>query len=140
MDRKEFLVTVGKTAALAGLVYCVGCKKYSDSPTSAPPPGKVDFTLDLTTHSNQSLNSIGGSVVTNGIIIGRVSQSEFVAVASACTHQGTTVQFQLPENQFYCPNHGSTYSLNGTVTGGPAPASLVKYNTSLTGTNLRVFS
>jgi len=138
MDRKDFLVTVGKGAAFAGLVYCIGCSpKNTDVPTA---PSGVDMTLDLTLHANQPLNTIGGSVVTSGIIIGRVSQTSFVAVSSACTHQGTTVEFELPQNQFFCPNHGSTFALNGSVTNGPAAKQLTKYNTSLEGTNLRIYS
>ena len=69
MDRKDFLVTLGKGAAFAGLVYCVGCTKNTDSPTAAPI--SVDLTLELTLHSNQPLNTIGGSVINSGIIIGR---------------------------------------------------------------------
>ncbi len=138
MKRKDFLITAGKGVAFAGLAYCIGCKKNTDSPTA--PQTNVDITLDLTLHSNQPLNSIGGSVVNSGIIIGRVSQSEFVAVSSGCTHQGTTVQFQLAQNQFFCPNHGSTYSLDGTVTRGPAQKSLTKYKTTFEGTNLRIYS
>ncbi|MCK9211099.1 MAG: Rieske 2Fe-2S domain-containing protein [Ignavibacteriaceae bacterium] len=138
MDRKDFLVTIGKGAALAGLVYCVGCSpKNTDNPVA---PSNVDVTLDLTLHANQPLNTIGGSVVNNGIVVGRVSQTSFVAVSAACTHQGTTVEFQLQQNQFFCPNHGSTYTLDGVVTQGPAQQSLTKYNTSLSGTNLRIYS
>lgn len=138
MKRKDFLITAGKGVAFAGLAYCIGCKKNTDSPTATQT--SVDMTLDLALPSNQPLNEVGGSIVNNGIIIGRVSQTEFVAVAAACTHQGTTVEFQLAENRFYCPNHGSTYALDGTVTNGPAPNSLTKYNTSLTGNKLRIYS
>ena len=138
MDRKEFLVTLGKGAAVAGLAYCVGCSANgNDVPTA---PNNVDMTLDLTQSSNSPLNIIGGSIVTNGIIIGRSDASSFVAVSAACTHQGTTVQFQLNNNRFYCNNHGSTFALDGTVTMGPAGRALTKYNTSLNGNNLRVFS
>jgi cytochrome b6-f complex iron-sulfur subunit len=138
MDRKEFLLTIGKGAAVAGLVYCAGCSQNSYVPTA---PSNVDFTIDLTQAANQPLTSVGGSIVTdNGIIIGRTGASSFVAVSSACTHQGTTIQFQLNNNRFYCPNHGSTYSLDGKVTNGPAEVALSKYNTSFNGTNLRVYS
>lgn len=138
MDRKDFLITVGKSAALAGFAYCIGCSpKDTDVPTA---PTDTDITLDLTLHANQPLNTIGGSIVNGGIVIGRVSSTSFVAVSAACTHQGTTVEFQLPQNQFFCPNHGSTYALDGTVTQGPAQRSLTKYNTSLSGTNLRIYS
>lgn len=139
MDRKDFLITVGKGAALAGLVYCVGCSpNNSDSPIAAPT--NIDITLDLTLHANQPLNSVGGSIVNGEIVIGRVSTTSFVAISAACTHQGTTVEFQLPQNQFFCPNHGSTFALDGSVTQGPAQKSLTKYNTSLNGTNLRIYS
>lgn len=138
MDRKDFLITVGKGAALAGLVYCIGCNPNTDNPISAP--SNVDMTLDLTLHANQPLNSVGGSVVNGGIIIARLSQNSFTAVSAGCTHQGTTIVYQPQQNQFFCPNHGSTFTTDGAVTQGPASKSLTKYNTSLTGTNLRIYS
>jgi len=138
MDRKEFLLTLGKGAAIAGIAYCVGCAANgSDVPTA---PNNVDMTLDLSQSANNALNTVGGSIVSNGIIIGRTGTSSFVAVSAACTHQGTTIQFQLNNNRFYCNNHGSTFALDGSVTNGPAARSLTKYNTSLNGNNLRIFS
>ena len=138
MDRKEFLVTLGKGAAVAGLVYCVGCaSNNTDVPTA---PRNVDMTLDLTQSANSALTNVGGSLVNNGIIIGRTGSTSFVAVSAACTHQGTTIQFQLNNNRFYCNNHGSTYALDGTVTNGPATRALVKYNTTFNGNSLRIYS
>ncbi len=138
MDRKNFLLTLGKGAVVAGLVYCAGCaSNNSDVPTA---PTNVDMTLDLSLSQYSALNNVGGSIITNGIIVGRTSTTSFVAVSVACTHQGTNVQFQLNNNRFYCPNHGSTYSLNGNVTNGPAARSLTKYNTSFSGNILRIYS
>lgn len=138
MDRKDFLLTLGKGAAVAGMIYCVGCAaNNSDVPTA---PSNVDKTFDLTQSNYSALNTIGGSIVDNGIIIGRVNATTFVAVSSACTHQGTTIQFQLNNNRFYCNNHGSTFALDGSVTNGPASRSLVKYNTTFSGNSLRIFS
>ena len=138
MDRKEFLVTLGKGAAIAGIAYCVGCAANSnDVPTA---PSGVDKTFDLTQSSYSALNTIGGSIVDNGIIIGRVNATTFVAVSAACTHQGTTIQFQKDNNRFYCNNHGSTFALDGTVTNGPATRNLVKYNTTFSGNSLRIYS
>jgi cytochrome b6-f complex iron-sulfur subunit len=138
MDRKDFLLTLGKGAAFAGLAFCVGCNpNNTDVPTA---PSNVDFTLDLTQSANQALTNVGGSVVTNGIIIGRTGTTSFVAVSAACTHQGTTLQFQLNNNRFYCDNHGSTFALDGSVTNGPATQPLHKYNTSFSSNSLRVYS
>ena len=139
MDRKEFLVTLGKGAAVAGIAFCTGCSvNGSDIPTA---PSNIDMTLDLSQPANSALNTVGGSKVTdNGIIIGRTGASSFVAVSSACTHQGTTVQFQSNNNRFYCNNHGSAFALDGSVTLGPANRPLTKYNTQFSGNSLRIFS
>jgi cytochrome b6-f complex iron-sulfur subunit len=50
------------------------------------------------------------------------------------------VVYQGADNRFFCPNHNSTFSNTGAVTAGPATAPLARYNTALSGTNLRVFS
>jgi thiosulfate dehydrogenase [quinone] large subunit len=48
----------------------------------------------------------------------------FLAFNATCTHQGCPVSFVGPG--FHCPCHGATYDQNGQVTGGPAPAPLIK--------------
>ena len=139
MDRKEFLVSLGKGAVTVCMAcYLASCGANSnDIPTA---PTNVDFTLDLTQSANQSLNNVGGYIYKDGIIIGRLSQSEFVAVSEYCTHQGTMVTFQKNNNRFYCPNHGSTFKTDGTVINGPANRPLAKYNTQFSGNSLRVYS
>lgn len=139
MDRKEFLIKFGKGTAAAVAFTCLGGCSESEGITAPPTPTNVDFTLDLTESANSSLNNIGGSLIRNGIVIGKVSQTEFSAVSQACTHQGTTVQFQQSNNRFHCPNHGSNFNLNGGVINGPATSPLKKFNTELNGNLLRVF-
>jgi cytochrome b6-f complex iron-sulfur subunit len=63
----------------------------------------------------------------------------YIAVSSACTHQGGTVGYNAGNNNFVCPNHGSVFNANGSVANGPASQSLKQYTTTLTGSNLRVF-
>lgn len=138
MDRKEFLATLGKGAAVAAALYCVGCSANSAAPTE--PAANVDFTLDLGQSAYQVLQSTGGSVYKDSIIIARVSQTEFVAVSQICTHQGSTIQYDSANKRFHCPSHGSNFSLDGSVINGPAGRALVKYNTSLSGNSLRIFS
>ena len=139
MDRKEFLASLGKGAASVCMAcYLASCANNSTSIPTAP--SNVDFTLDLTQSPNQNLNNVGGYIYKDGIIIGRLSQTEFVAVSEYCTHQGTMVIFQKNSNRFYCPTHGSTYDINGNVTNGPANRPLAKYNTQFSGNSLRVYS
>jgi len=139
MDRKEFIISLGKgTAAVCMACYLSSCYNNEDSVPTAP--SNVDFTLDLSISANQALNNVGGALYKDGIIIARINQTSFVAVSQACTHQGTTIQFEASNNRFHCPNHGSNYRTDGTVINGPASRALVKYNTEINGTTLRVYS
>ncbi|HTY37243.1 MAG TPA: Rieske 2Fe-2S domain-containing protein [Bacteroidota bacterium] len=138
MDRKEFLAALGIGAAsLAGLSLFPACQ-VSDPVSSAPT--NVDFTLDLTDPANSALKSNGGYIYKNSIIVARTTSSSYVAVYSACTHAGATVMFDGSANRFHCPAHGSNFSTTGSVINGPATQALHQYNTSLTGTSLRVYS
>ena len=138
MTRKEFISQVGNGVAFLIVPACItsltGCSEKSTVPAA---PTNVDFTLDVSTGA---LSSNGGFLVKDGIIIARTNTGGFLAVSAACTHEGTTIQFQGSTNNFRCPNHGSTFNTAGQVTVGPAARSLAVYNTSVTGTSLRVFS
>lgn len=138
MERKEFLQQVGLTSAAIFATYCLGgcTKDNSDAP---PPPSAVDFTLSLSDAANAPLNTPGGFIYKNGIIIARTLAGAYIAVSQACTHQGATVEFQPNNNRLFCPLHGSLFQINGAVISGPASGSLKAYNTALNGNNLRVF-
>jgi cytochrome b6-f complex iron-sulfur subunit len=136
MNREEFLRKFG-SAALLG---CAGCGLLACGDEEIMAPTNVDITLDLTSNQYTALNNVGGSVSTNGIIIVRLSSTEFTALSRACTHQGTAVTYRTTQNDLHCSNHGSRFSTSGGVLEGPARRALTKYNTELTGNSLRVFS
>jgi cytochrome b6-f complex iron-sulfur subunit len=140
MDRKDFLSQVGVGAAAFLAPICLGgiagCGKSSkDSTPSAP--SNVDFTLDV---SSGALASNGGYLVSQGILVARTNSGTFLAVSAACTHEGTTVNYNAANNNFVCPNHGAKFSSSGMVTLGPATTNLKSYNTSLTNSTLRIYS
>jgi cytochrome b6-f complex iron-sulfur subunit len=137
MERKEFLSLLGLTATALVCGPLFGCNA-NDQVTA--PPANIDFTLDLTNAQNSALKSAGGYLYNNGIIVAHTVKGDYVAVSSTCTHAGGTVQYVPGGNDFYCPNHGSNFSTTGTVINGPASTSLTKYNTSLNGNSLRVYS
>ena len=140
MDRKEFLFTLGKgTVAICAAGYLASCVSPT-SPNVPSAPSNVDITLDLTQPANSALNNVGGYIYSNSLIIARISQTEFAAVSSICTHQGNTVYYDSPGKEFHCPAHGSNFSTSGSVINGPAGSPLKKYNTTLNGNLLRVFS
>jgi len=138
MKRNEFLTALGVSAGTVIFApFLASCSKNSSVIGTG---GTVDFTLDLTQPANAALNTIGGSVLNNGVIIAHPSAGTYVALSSSCTHQGTTINFNSASGRFICPNHGANFSTTGSVLVGPATRSLTKYNTLLTGTSLRVYS
>jgi len=143
MERKEFLSILGVGAAAIACGQCfTGCKK-NDAVTNdavTNPPTTVDFTLDLTNPAYAALKTNGGYVYNSGVIVARTASGSYVAVSSTCTHAGGTVQFDVNNSLFHCPVHGSNFALGGSVLNGPAGSPLTKYNTSLSGNSLRVYS
>jgi cytochrome b6-f complex iron-sulfur subunit len=142
MNRKEFFLRVGFAASAALIPACIGglaasCSGTDDSSGGVQPPKVVDFTVEV---SSGPLSINGGFLVSNGIIIARTLIGDFLAVSVACTHQSTNVDFNPSANIFICSNHGSQFTSTGIVVKGPADRNLTKYNTSFSGTFLRVFA
>jgi len=146
INRQEFLQLFGLGAAGLLASACLGGCGMSGSgaapsPVSPPAAGTVDFTLDLTATANASLQDPAvGYVYGNGgsIIVAKTTAGGYVAFAAACTHQGTTVNFNTSQQRFICPNHNAVFNLSGGVVSGPAPSGLKQYTTALTGNSLRV--
>ena len=141
MDRKNFISSVGMSV----VAVCTGClaacsKSGSNSGTTggATAPTGFSFTTDL----GSELINIGNSKVSNGVIVVRIASgsdpASFTAVQVACTHQGTSINYNSGQGQFVCPNHGSVFSTSGSVVQGPASRSLTKYTVSITGNTLIV--
>lgn len=66
------------------------------------------------------------------ILVNRGTGTQFYALSAQCTHAGCVVPtFGSP-----CPCHGSTYNIDGTVAGGPAPSALTSYPITYDGNNL----
>lgn len=140
MDRKDFLVAIGMSAASTLVFSCIGCAKVNTGSPSPSAPTNVDFTLDLTSSSYSALNTNGGYIYKNGIIVARTLSGAFIAVSQYCTHQNYTVVYLPSNHEFYCQNHGAIFSETGVSAGIETGVPLAKYNTQLTGTNLRVYS
>jgi len=58
------------------------------------------------------------------IVIDNKHNIENYGILSICTHLGCVVPFNVAENKFMCPCHGSQYDDQGKVVRGPAPLSL----------------
>ncbi|ALL07025.1 (2Fe-2S)-binding protein [Pedobacter sp. PACM 27299] len=141
MDRKDFLASIGLSAATFAFINCAGCAKSSNAPSGdTSGPTGIDFTLDLNLPANAGLSNNGGHLVSNGVIVARTTSGSFVAAQRSCTHESYGLIYQPSASRFYCANHGATFSESGTVTNGPASRALTTYHTQLTGTSLRIYS
>jgi cytochrome b6-f complex iron-sulfur subunit len=146
MERDEFLSKLG----IGALAVCMGtcmaaCSKSGDAMPSnnngvgvTPPASGTTITADL----NSSLTTVGDSKVSNGVIIVRVATgnvaSSFTAVQVACTHEGTSINYNNSQSLFICPLHGSIFSKTGAVVQGPATTALKQYTVSVASNTLTV--
>jgi cytochrome b6-f complex iron-sulfur subunit len=136
MTRKEFISQVGTGAAILLLPACIttglsSCKKNKKQERV------VDFTIDI---SSGPLAQNGGSLIKDGVIVAKTNGGAFLAIDSACSHEGTAIQFVATSNSFSCPLHGAKFDAGGNVTQGPATKTLKSYKTQLNGSSLHVFS
>jgi cytochrome b6-f complex iron-sulfur subunit len=146
MNRNQFFTVLGVSAGTVIFApFLASCSKSSTLPTDpGTGGGGVDFTLDLTLPANSALNANGGYLTSNSVIVARTSAGTYAAVSAICTHQGAALAFDNANTRFRCTNpaagHGSVFSTTGSVVNGPAVTALKMYNTTLTGTSLRVYA
>jgi len=70
-----------------------------------------------------------GKVLTIGgkpVACHRTDDGELIKVSAVCTHMGCLVRWNVPERTWDCPCHGSRFTPDGLVLGGPAEAALEK--------------
>ena len=136
MERGEFLKLLGTGTSLA----CLGCLGACDDRNSYPAVDNVNFTLDLTSGEAIILQSVGGSMTKNGVILARTSADEFIALSRSCSHLGAPLKYDPTTTNFICTRHYAHFDKNGYVLSGPASFAQRKYKTELNGNNLRVYS
>ena len=139
IKRLEFLKSLGFKGASLLAVYCGVSSLSSCKNESVTPSGNVDFSLDLTTATNSKLNTTGNYVIANGIVIARISSTDFAAVTQVCSHENKP-NVIFSNGGFYCTQHGATFSTTGVGTNANGSRGIQAYKTALTGTSLRIYS
>ena len=149
MERKEFLAKFGITMAAV----CAGCSLYScgsdpkndpapDNPGSDNNPPTGGGSGLVSANLDSEIRNIGDFKTGGGVILVRLAAgtaaSAFTAVQIACTHQGTSINYNAAQGKFICPNHGSQFATNGNVLLGPATTALKAYNIAISGNTLTV--
>ncbi len=147
MDRREFLEKAGLAgfAVIAGSSVLGSLTIPSAKASSRIAAGGIRE-IPLRLEDTPELKEIGGMYnleiedIDKNLLVGRIGEDEFIAVDIKCTHKGCKVSLKMHEDPekpkddetpfLGCPCHGSTYDLNGAVTGGPSKKPLIKYETS----------
>jgi nitrite reductase/ring-hydroxylating ferredoxin subunit len=140
IKRNEFLKSLGLKGASLMAVYCGASALSSCSnENNITPVSTVDFTLDLTQAANAPLAKDGGYVISNKVVVARVSASQYVAVTQVCSHENR-VAVIFSGGKFVCNEHGANFDLTGKGTNANGSKGIAAYKTTLTGTSLRVQS
>ena len=139
IKRHAFLKSLGLNGASLLAVYCGVSTLSSCKNESVAPASSVDFSLDLTNATYSKLNTVGNYVIANGIVIARVSSTGFAAVTQVCSHENKA-NVIYSGGGFYCTQHGATFSTTGAGTNANGSKGIKAYQTSLSGTSLRIFA
>ena len=140
INRNQFLSKLGLGTGAIMATYCLGSLISCDDDDDYI-GGEVDFTLDLDDSAYDALNALGGYMRINKVVIAAVSEGTFVAVTQICSHQGAeNITFRSLNNDFYCTQHGAIFDLDGKGLNSNGSKGILIYNTSLSGTLLRVYS
>ncbi|MCI0624123.1 MAG: ubiquinol-cytochrome c reductase iron-sulfur subunit [Acidobacteria bacterium] len=66
----------------------------------------------------------------------KMAEQEVVAFSPQCPHLGCAVHWVAKQNEFLCPCHASTFSIEGQVLTGPAPRALDRFKVKVEGDKL----
>ena len=61
----------------------------------------------------------------------RISENEFHALSSRCTHLGCSLQCDEKSNKILCPCHSSTFDIRGRVLRSPATRALDRHKVKI---------
>jgi Rieske Fe-S protein len=137
-NRRKFIS--GITAAGTGTCLCSmsGCATFTKvGSTPAIPAGAYTIEnnkMKVDLSKVPDLGKVGGSVKIldsqwpQPIIIGRSSDTDYVAASIQCPHRQVEVEYRHAEKQFRCASIGhSIFATDGTYRGGPAKKPLTRF-------------
>lgn len=141
MERKKFIrkFAVGGSLLLTAPVIFSACSDDSeDVPDNNNNNNTQSVTVDLNHADFAALKTVGGYAYKDNIIIIRSTDTQYIALSKACTHEGYALIFDNTSKQLVCTNHGSKFSTTGSVATGPATSNLKLYDVKLSGTTLTI--
>ena len=118
LNRREFVIAAGAAACA-----CAVCGGGAEDLLAAPGPGAK---VDVGTPADYPADVVSDKFLKAPAKLLVVRAGERVyAMNATCTHKSCIVK--LKGGAIKCPCHGSAFSNQGTVSAGPAKASLFRY-------------
>ena len=139
MNRRELIRNIAAGTVTLFVVPAVftSCEDELPDPGDNKNPDGTTLNIDLSDDKYSALESDGGFVKAEGIIIINTGDG-FIALSSICTHQGCAVSYNHENKNLPCPCHGSLFSTSGSVLEGPADSPLKKYELTQEGNLLTI--
>ena len=131
--RKFFKIIIGVFAFLNGLVLGI---PYIRAIITKAPLKKLKWSKvgDVTSLAKMQPTNMAFQMrstdaylhqeVTRSVWVIRHSESEYTVYSPICPHLGCHFKWDSGTDHFECPCHGSVFTINGKVIGGPAPRPL----------------
>ena len=134
VSRRELLLRTLKIVAAAAVMPLILIKRGGAAQKQKP---KTEvLRIDLQDKEYAALNRSGGALYVDvagealPVIVHRISETEFAAFSSRCTHAGCKVD--LPEDgRVVCTCHNSVFDGRGMRESGPASRDLEKYSATI---------
>lgn len=126
ISRREFVAAtevIGIACVVPGLL--TGCASVRYVKTAVESDRLVVLRSELTASGTALVETPDEQLP---ILLRRVSDTEFVALSTKCTHRGC--QVENAGTQLACPCHGSVFSLTGERLQGPADRPLTRFPVS----------
>ena len=115
-SRAVSMITGGGTPTASPTPGASATSSATPTPSASAPTAGTVISGAPGLAAGQALNFSAGG--TDAVLI--KDGSTYRAFERACTHQGTSVDWQAGSGDFLCPNHGARFAATGQVTAGPA--------------------
>lgn len=139
MNRRQFMRTI-EQASVASLAPVV-CAPFIGAACASVRYAQSSVERERIVVRRTELSAAGTALVETPdeqlpIFLRRVSDNEFVALSTKCTHRGCQVEHT--GTQMACPCHGSVFSLEGQRLQGPADRPLQRFQVTADATNVYI--
>ncbi len=132
MTRVEFLRYLGAGCVFAALGTVTGCSTIPVHRTQLRGGralvSEAEFDM-LLENKDENAVLVRLDSIDEAVILVRTDAHAYRALSAVCTHQGCEVRYG--KGRIRCPCHGSTFTIKGEVSRGPAPRPLPLYGVTV---------